>query len=91
MSDPGVSELSLQDAQSLFEAGRFAEASRILHDMLRTDPRQFEALKLLGLIYFHSGQFDRAQYLLGEALLLDPFYIDGLVLRGIAFLRLQLR
>src|SRR6266576_1288229 len=62
---------TLQDAQSALQAGKVAEAARLYHDLLRTDPRHFDALSGLGLIYFHTGQFERAPYLIGEALKLD--------------------
>src|SRR6266550_4046310 len=91
MSDPAFTDVSLQDAQSLFQAGRFQEAARLFHDILRTNPRHFEALESLGRIYFHSGQFDQAQYLLGEAVLIDPANIEDLCIRGIALMRLQRR
>jgi predicted TPR repeat methyltransferase len=83
-----MSEELLQKAQDLVQAGRLPEAAGVYHQVLRTDPRHFEALNALGSIYFHGGQFEQAQYLLGEALKLDPLHVDGLCLRGIALIRL---
>jgi predicted TPR repeat methyltransferase len=84
-----MSEALLQDAQSLFQSGRLAEAARIYHQFLRGSPRHFEALYALGMIYFQSGRFEQAQYLFGEALLVDPFFVEGLCMRGVALLQLK--
>lgn|SRR5215471_801347 len=89
MSDTSLSEFSLQEAQSLYQAGRLAEASRLYHEFLRTNPRHFEALNSLGMIYFHTAQFEQSQYLLGEALRVDPFDPNTLCFRGIALLHLK--
>jgi len=83
-----MSEELLQQAQDLVQAGRLPEAAGLYHQVLKTEPRHFEALNALGTIYFHNGQFDQAQYLLGEALRLDPLHVDGLCLRGISLIRL---
>ncbi|HYM19352.1 MAG TPA: tetratricopeptide repeat protein [Micropepsaceae bacterium] len=79
----------LQQAQDLMQAGRVPEAAGLYHQVLKTDPRHFEALNALGTIYFHNGQFEQAQYLLGEALKLDPLHVEGLCLRGIALIRMS--
>lgn len=89
MTDSSLFDMSLQDAQDLFRAGRLHEAARLYHDFLRTNPRHFEALDSLGMIYFHMGQFEQAQYLLGEALRIDPFHINGQCLRGVALIHLK--
>jgi predicted TPR repeat methyltransferase len=83
-----MSEELLQRAQDLVQAGRLPEAAGLYHQVLKTEPRHFEALNALGSIYFHGGQFEQAQYLFGEALKLDPLHVEGLCLRGIAFIRL---
>ncbi len=56
---------------------------------MRTDPRHFDALSGLGLLYFHTGRFEQAQYLIGEALKLDPLYLDGLCVRGVALANMK--
>src|SRR5258706_2679344 len=83
-----MSEELLQKAQDLVQAGRLPEAAGVYHQVLKTDPRHFEALNALGSTYFRNGQFEQSQYLLGEALKLDPLHVDGLCLRGIAMIRL---
>src|SRR5258708_3283543 len=84
-----MSDTLLQDAQNALQAGTLPEAARLYHDILRTDPRHFDALSGLGLIYFHAGQFEQAQYLIGEALKLDPLYLDGLCVRGVALANMK--
>lgn len=87
MSDASFSELSLLDAQNLHRSGRLPEAARAYHDFLRTNPRHFEALMALGLIYFQTSQFEQSQYLLGEALRIDPYAVNALCFRGLALMQ----
>ena len=89
MSDTSQSETSLQDAQTLHRMGRLPEAAKAYHDFLRTNPRHFEALSGLGIIYFHAHQFEQAQYLIGEALRIDPYDINALCFRGLALMKVN--
>jgi predicted TPR repeat methyltransferase len=89
MSDTSLSELSLLDAQNLHRTGRLPEAARAYHEFLRTNPRHYEALSGLGMIYFQVQQFEQAQYLLGEALRIDPYDINALCFRGLALMKLN--
>jgi predicted TPR repeat methyltransferase len=84
-----MSDSILQNAQSAHQAGQIGEAARLYHDVLRSNPRHFEALYALGMIYFQGHQFDRAQYLIGEALKLDPLFVDGLCVRGVVLVKLK--
>ena len=87
MSDVSLSELSLLDAQNLHRSGRLPEAARAYHDFLRTNPKHFEALMSLGLIYFQTAQYEQSQYLLGEALRIDPYAVNALCFRGLALMQ----
>lgn len=78
----------MQQAQSAYQAGRLAEAGRLYQEMLRSNPRDFDALYGLGLVYLHGQQFEQAQYVLGEVVRLDPLFADGFCVRGIALVRL---
>src|SRR5215510_14015742 len=89
MSDTSLSESSLQDAQNLHRVGRLPEAAKAYHEFLRTNPRHFEALIGLGMIYFQVQQFDQAQYLLGEGLRIDPYDINALCFRGLALMKVN--
>jgi len=84
-----MSDTLLQNAQSAFQARKFDEASRIYHELLRDNPRHFEALYGLGLVYLHGNEFEKSQYLVGEAIKLDPLFADGMCVRGVALVRLK--
>ena len=86
-----MNEDLLDSAAEMLQAGRVADAADLYHQFLRTNPRHFEALNALGMIYFQSEQMDKAQYLLGEALRLDPFAVDIFCIRGVALVRLNRR
>lgn len=83
-----MSDDLLGRAWQLQQAGHLADAADLYHQVLRTNPRQVEALYALGLIYLQNGRFDRAEYLLGEASALAPGSPEALSLRGIALLNL---
>jgi len=85
---PPMLEITLQEAQSAYQAGRLGDAGRLYHELLRTNPRDFDALYGLGLVYLHGQQFEQAQYVLGEVVRLDPLFADGFCVRGIALVRL---
>ena len=84
-----MSDALLQNAQMALQAGRVSEAAKLYHDVLRTNPRQFDALYALGMIYFHGNDFEKSQYLIGEALKLDPLFVEGLCIRGVALVKLK--
>lgn len=89
MSDASLSELSLLDAQNLHRMGRLPEAARAYHDFLRKNPRHFEALNALAMIYFQTEQYEQSQYLFGEALRINPYDINVLCFRGLALMKVQ--
>jgi predicted TPR repeat methyltransferase len=88
MSDTSLSELSLMEAQNLHRVGRLPEAARAYHEFLRANPRHFEALSALGMIYFQTQQYEKAQYLLGEAVRIDPCDSNALCFRGLALMKI---
>jgi predicted TPR repeat methyltransferase len=88
MSDTGLSDAPLDQAQSLYIAGRLDEAASLYRQRVHANPQDLEANQALALIYFQLRQFDRAQYFAGEALKLDPSYFDGLRVRGMALTQL---
>ena len=79
---------TLQTAQSALQAGRLADAGRLFQDVLRGNPRDFDALYGLGLVCLYAQQFEQAQHLLGETVRLDPLFADGFCVRGVALIRL---
>ncbi len=75
------------DALALHQAGRLAEAEGLYRQVVAADPRQSDALHLLGVLSFQSGRFDEAVALITQALQVNeaaPFYHNnlGAVLRA---------
>ena len=62
----------LSQGLTLQRDGRHAEAARLYLQVLERDPRDAEALQLLGLALFRLGQADRALDLLTRAVSADP-------------------
>ena len=56
-----MSEQILQNAWRLHQAGNLNEAARLYQDVLRTNPRNFNALQLLGIVHFQRGEFEDAE------------------------------
>jgi predicted O-linked N-acetylglucosamine transferase (SPINDLY family) len=67
MNDP-----QLQNAMQLRRAGRLAEAAQIYAEILRREPRHFDALHSLGTLRYQMGQLDEAERLIGEATKVNP-------------------
>ena len=88
MSGTGISDVSLDQAQSLYLAGRLDEAVALYRRRLQTHPQDVDSLQALALIYFQTKQYELAQYFAGEAVRLVPTYIDGLRIRGMALMQL---
>jgi predicted TPR repeat methyltransferase len=86
-----MSETLLRQAAGLRQAGRFAEATELYRQILRSDPRHFEATYTLGILSLQEGQLEPAQALLGEALKLNPRFAEGWCARGIVLLQLRRR
>lgn len=57
----------LTQAVQHHQAGRLAEAEGLYLQVLRAEPRQPDALHLLGMIACQTGRFDRAADLIGQA------------------------
>ena len=84
-----MNESVLQNAQRLRRAGQFAEAARLYGEILRSDPRHFEALHALGLLHYQSGRLEEAERLIGEAILVNPRAADALYNRASLLLRMN--
>src|SRR4051794_29460712 len=63
---------SMQQAVRLHQNGKFAEAERVYRDVLGKDPRNADALHLLGLIALSSGHPTRAIELIDQAIFIRP-------------------
>lgn len=71
---PGVqsSQANLESADSLFKAGKFAEAQEFYAKALSLDPKNFQALVRLGYIALLSNRLNEAQEKLSQAVKLKP-------------------
>jgi predicted O-linked N-acetylglucosamine transferase (SPINDLY family) len=80
---------ALREAQALHRAGRIHEAHALCLRVLQQQPRQSEALTLLGIIAAQTGDLQRAVALFDEVLLLDPRSFAAHNNRGNALLGLR--
>lgn len=80
---------TLREAHSLHQAGRLDEARSLCLQALQMQPRQLEALNLLGIIAAQTGDPERAVALFGEALQLDPRSLAALNNHGNALRALR--
>ncbi|MEA2823678.1 MAG: protein O-GlcNAc transferase [Alphaproteobacteria bacterium] len=83
-----MSEALLQNAWRLHQAGKLPEAARLYADVLRENPRNFDALYQLALIYLASRKFADAERLFATAVQInsqspDLFYNRGCALQGL--------
>lgn len=67
-----TSAAKLQAAVKLHQAGRFNEATAVYREVLRHDPRNSDALHLLGLAAHQQGDHDSALRHIGAAVALSP-------------------
>ena len=84
-----MSEAPLQQAWRLQQAGHYMDAARLYADVLRTTPRNFDALFQLGNIYLANGRFADADRLYSSAAQINSqsaelFYNRGCALMGLA-------
>jgi protein O-GlcNAc transferase len=79
----------LQNAADLRRAGKLAEAAQLYTDILRRDPRHFEALHGLGILHYQSGRLEEAERLIREAILVNPGAADALYNRASLLLRMN--
>jgi tetratricopeptide (TPR) repeat protein len=75
---------SLSRAVELFRAGDIAEAEAVLRRILPGDPRNADALHLLGLLAHHAGRSAVAADLIGNAVSINPRQPDYQINHGVA-------
>ena len=63
---------TLEQAKALHRMGRIAEAEAVYLSVLTRNPREFDALHLLGLIRYQQGRPGEAHALLSQAIKLRP-------------------
>jgi tetratricopeptide (TPR) repeat protein len=74
----------LEQAIGLQQGGRLAEAQTIYEEILKIQPRHFDALYLLGIIANQTNNFERAVELFGQAIDTDPNSAAAYSNRGVA-------
>jgi tetratricopeptide (TPR) repeat protein len=78
-------------AIALQQAGRFAEAEKLCRAILQREPREPQAIYLLGLNALATGRHQRAAELLGRTIRLDPSFAPGYLNLGVALAALGRR
>ena len=84
-----MSEQLLKAAFQAHQQGNLPEASRLYGELLRVQPRHFDALFLLGFARLQEGAFEEAQQLMDRALGVNPSSLDALRHRGTALQQLN--
>ena len=79
----------LAEAWRLHRAGEHDKAARLYLDVLRDDPRNYEALHRLAFLCGQLGRWEDAQRLMGHAIALNPREPGALFLRGSALQKLN--
>ena len=79
----------MAEAFALHQAGRLAEAEKAYHQILATQPDQFDSLHLLGIVFHQRGDHAQALRHIDLALKINPNNIPALNNRGIALKELQ--
>jgi predicted O-linked N-acetylglucosamine transferase (SPINDLY family) len=84
-----MSDQLLKTAFRLHQEGKLADASRMYQDVLKLQPRHFDALYLLGFAHLQRGDFEQAERMMGRALEINPSSLDALHYRGMALQNLN--
>lgn len=66
-----IAAASFQHAVQLHQQGDLAQAQLLYEQVLKAQPKHFQALHLLGVIAFQTGNYYRAVDLIGKAIRLD--------------------
>jgi Tfp pilus assembly protein PilF len=72
----------LARAFALHQQGQIKKAERLYAEVLKSDPHQFDALHLLGLVKHQQDNHVEALRLIGAALKIKPNYADALLNYG---------
>jgi predicted O-linked N-acetylglucosamine transferase (SPINDLY family) len=63
--------MSFQQAIAHYQSGRWPDAERLLEDVIRTEPNQFDALHILAIIAYQTNRHDRAAGFVSRAIAID--------------------
>ncbi len=84
-----VTEAELGEAWRLHRAGEYDKAARLYLDVLRADPKNYEALHRLAFLCGQLGRWEDSQSLMAHAIALNPRAPGPLFLRGSALQKLN--
>jgi tetratricopeptide (TPR) repeat protein len=70
--EPDEVQTKLASAVALYQQRKFAEAQAMCELVLGTNPKQFDAIHLLGVIAAHARNFERAVELFSTAIEINP-------------------
>ncbi len=65
-------QAKLEEGFALFRQGKFAEAERCYDQVLQLQPRNFDALHFLGLLFIQTNQVHRGVDLIKKAIAIEP-------------------
>jgi len=84
-----MNDALLQSAWRAHQTGNLAEAARLYGEILRANPRHFDALYSLAFVYFQTAHYEEAERMMEGALKLNPRSADAYFTRGCALQRLN--
>ena len=80
---------NLQSAIALHQQGQLGQAEAVYQKLLEIDPRNADALHLLGVIAHQIGHHQSAVDMIGQAIVLKPDYAEAYANRGVALKELK--
>ena len=78
-----MNDVLVQSAWRAHRTGNRDEAARLCREILRGNPKDFNALYLLGFVQSELGRFEEAERLIGEAIKINPRSPDALYNRAL--------
>lgn len=69
--------LTIEDAVAAHRAGRLTEAERVYQAIVEANPRHFDALHLLGVVWTQQARYDEAVAVISRALKRNPRSFDA--------------
>ncbi len=80
---------TLQQGLALHQGGHLAQAQAVYEELLKSQPRNFDALHLLGVIYSQKKHYQRAVELISKAIEICPNNSTFYANRGVALSELR--
>lgn len=79
----------LNEAVAFHKAGDLIAAEKTYKEILKSQPNNFDALHLLGVVALQSGAYMLALDYLNKAIPLNPTFVEALFNRGVVYKNLQ--